>query len=202
MLHDTAVPVNLLETLERMRGPLADTGFALAGGTSLALRLGHRLSVDLDFFTREHFRPDALMDALGLSPGHVMDQSASSLQLAISGVKVEFLRHAYPLLEPYETVGGIEMYSLRDVCAMKLNAITNRGAKKDFFDLAALLYRFPLSRMLDDYCMKYGVSHRFMVIRSLVWFDDAEQEPNPVSLDETSWEAVKSAVSKAVSEIE
>jgi hypothetical protein len=202
MLHHAAVPVNLLATLERLREPLAGKGFALVGGTSLALRLGHRISVDLDFFTREPFRPDALLDALGLSPKHVMDQSPSSLQLAIAGVKVEFLRHDYPLLEPHEAAAGIEMYSLRDVCAMKLNAITNRGAKKDFFDVAALLGRFPLSGMLDDYCLKYGVSHRFMVIRSLVWFDDAEEEPNPVSLDGTSWEAVKSVVSKSVSEME
>jgi len=84
---------------------------------------------------------------------------------------------------------------------MKLNAITNRGSKKDFFDLAALLGRFPLSGMLDDYCQKYGVTHRFMVIRSLVWFDDAEDDPNPVSLDGTSWESVKAIVSRAVSEL-
>lgn len=202
MLHHAAVPLKLLEALERLRGPLAGKGFALVGGTSLALRLGHRLSVDLDFFTLESFRPNDLLDALGLSTERVTDKSASSLQLTVGGVKVEFLRHAYPLLEPHEIVSGIEMYSLRDVCAMKLNAITNRGAKKDFFDVAALLGRFPLSGMLEDYCLKYGVSHRFIVIRSLVWFDDAEEEPNPVSLDGTSWEAVKSVVSKAVSEIE
>ena len=201
MLHHAAVPVKLLETLERLREPLEGGVFALAGGTSLALRLGHRLSVDLDFFTREPFRPDALLDALGLSPALITDQSSSSLQLAIGGVKVEFLRHDYPLLQQHETAGGIKMYSLRDVSAMKLNAIANRGAKKDFFDVAALLGRFPLSGMLDDYCLKYGVAHRFMVIRSLVWFDDAEAEPNPVSLDGTTWETIKTTVSKAVSEL-
>jgi hypothetical protein len=85
-----------------------------------------------------------------------------------------------------------------DVAAMKLNAITNRGSKKDFYDLQMLLQHYQLRALLDAYCAKYAVANRFMVIRSLAWFEDAEHEPDPVSLTRATWQTVKSRISKAV----
>ena len=106
--------------------------------------------------------------------------------------------HAVPLnvLEVLKT-----MMSLSDVAAMKLNAITNRGSKKDFFDLAMLLESHTLQELLDLYCRKYSVSNPFMAIRSLAWFDDAEAEPDPESLTSLSWPAVKATISAAVASL-
>jgi len=177
------------------------TGFSLAGGTSLALRFGHRVSVDLDFFTVEEFDAEALLRQLELPRECVVDRASGTLQLLWQGVKIDFLRHAYPLLETPVVLDGIGMLALPDVAAMKLNAITNRGSKKDFFDLTMLLESRNLPELLDAYCRKYSVSNKFMAIRSLAWFDDAEAEPDPESLAILSWPAVKATISAAVASL-
>ncbi len=91
------------------------------------------------------------------------------------------------------------MLSIKDVAAMKINAICNRGSKKDFFDMKVLLKTFTLREMLDFYQKKYVIGNRFMAIRSLVWFEDADSEPDPKSLDGSSWEAVKKFILEQVS---
>lgn len=201
MLHPAAVPIAVREVLQTLAPGLVDTGFSLAGGTSLALRFGHRISVDLDFFTIGEFEPESLIRRLEMLPGQVMDRADGTLQLLVQGVKIDFLRHAYPLLEAPEVLDGIKILSIADVAAMKLHAITNRGSKKDFYDLQMLLPHYPLPALLDAYCAKYAVVNRFMVIRSLAWFDDAEHEPDPVSLAQVTWPAVKAEISKAVAEL-
>ena len=202
MLHSSAVPVVLLKVLTDLQAPLAGSGFSLAGGTSLALRLGHRLSVDLDFFSSNHFEPTSLAQQLGLGPGSITGQATGTLQVRIHQIKVEFLQHAYPRLAGDDLVEGIRMWSLADVAAMKLNAISNRGSKKDFYDLAALLEHFPLQTMIDHYRAKYRPASLMMVIRSLAWFDDADAEPDPISLRDDSWQSVRNRVSSAIRALE
>jgi len=201
MLQYHAVSVAVRKVLETLAPPLMATGFSLAGGTSLALRFGHRVSVDLDFFTTEEFDAEALLRQLNVSLEHVMDQAPGTLQLLLQGVKIDFLRHSYPLLAEPVMVDSIRMLSLPDVAAMKLNAITNRGSKKDFFDLQMLLRDHALPGLLDSYCRKYSVSNRFMVIRSIAWFDDAENEPDPESLEGLAWPAIKAEISAAVASL-
>lgn len=81
---------------------------------------------------------------------------------------------------------------------MKLNAISNRGSKKDFYDIAALLSHFPLQSMLEYYRAKYRPASLMMVVRSLAWFDDAEAEPDPISLRPESWASVIGQISSAI----
>jgi Nucleotidyl transferase AbiEii toxin, Type IV TA system len=198
MLHTAAVPVNLLDVLKDLQAPLSSSGFALAGGTSLALRIGHRISVDLDFFTPAAFDTATLASQLGIGPESITGQAEGTLQVRINHVKVELLRHAYPRLAADEVIQGIRMWSLEDLAAMKLSAVANRGSKKDFFDLAALLPRFPLQDMIGLYQAKYRPASIMMVVRSLAWFDDADAEPDPISLREDSWQVVKDQISSAI----
>jgi hypothetical protein len=198
MLHHAAVPVAVYEALERVAPCLTDQGFSLAGGTSLALRYGHRISVYLDFFTTDEFVVDDLIMRLGAYASEVTDRAKGTLRLLVGGVKIDCLRHAYPLIHPPELFGNLRMWSVIDVAAMKLNAITNRGSKKDFHDLHVLLQHHTLTDLLDAYAAKYPVGNRFMVIRSLVWFDDAEHEPDPIPLASASWPEVKAAIREAV----
>lgn len=198
MLHESAVPVNLFKVLRDLQNWIAPYDFALAGGTSLALRLRHRFSVDLDFFTGSRFDPEALAHHLGFGPETITGMSHGCLQLKISDGKVEFLRHNYPKLKPVEYIEGLKLFSLQDVAAMKLNAIANRGSKKDFYDLAALLDHFRLQSMIDLYQAKYRPASLMMVIRSLAWFDDADVEPDPKSLREDSWPEVKGEIANAI----
>lgn len=206
MLHPTAVPPELLSVLRQVRQVAENEGFSLAGGTSLAFRFGHRISVDLDFFCTRDFDPQLLADRLGVSIKETIGVARGTLQLAISGVKVEFLRHNFPKLQAEDRLDGIRLWSLADVAAMKLNAIVNaivnRGSKKDFFDLCALLRTAPLSRLLERYRDKYQPGSMMMALRSLAWFDDADSEPDPLALDGTTWAVVKETVFRAIRDLD
>ncbi len=198
MLRFDAISRPLNDLLSRL-APLSELrDFALGGGTSLALRFGHRVSVDLDFFTAEKFSPEDLFASLELDGATMVGRAANSLTVDAGGVKLDLLRHAYPLLEPVERLDGIALVSLPDLAAMKLNAIANRGSKKDFFDLAELSAHFPMSQMIGFFTQKYPASDAFTVIRSLAWFEDAELEPDPISLTGLTWGEVKSLAREAV----
>jgi hypothetical protein len=184
--------------LAELQEKASGMGFALAGGTSLALRFGHRVSVDLDFFTGDNTEPADWLKYLKVGPEAITGIAEGTLQLVVHGIKVEFLRHAYPILSEPETIDQVKMWSIQDVAAMKLNAIANRGSKKDFCDLAALLDRIPLDTMIGYYKAKYQPYSLLMVIRSLAWFDDAESEPDPILLGGHSWSAIKERVSTAI----
>ncbi|MDO8366544.1 MAG: nucleotidyl transferase AbiEii/AbiGii toxin family protein [Saprospiraceae bacterium] len=125
--------------------------FALVGGTNLALRLGHRFSVDLDIFTNEPFDLQEVWDAVLREFPQVLklDERGQTLLANIDGVKIELIKHAYPYLFSVEEIEGIRMISIPDIIPMKLGAMARRGSKKDFWDIAYLLDHFSLSEMLD-----------------------------------------------------
>lgn len=198
MLCHHAIPEEVKGLLDRLSPVVVPHGFAVGGGTSLALRFGHRWSVDLDFFTLDAFEPQILFEGMRLAGAMVVAQARNSLTLDAGGVKVDLLRHSYPLLRSPETLDGLRLLSIPDLAAMKINAIVNRGSKKDFFDLAFLLDHHPLPEMLGFFQEKYAQCDVFTAIRSLAWFDDAESEPDPVSLTGSTWMSVKSKVSEAI----
>ena len=201
MLRFDAVPESVRELLARLAPHEALHDFALGGGTSLALRFGHRWSVDLDFFTPGEFSSEILFERLSLEQATVTGRAPNSLTVDVCGVKLDLLRHAYRILAPVERIDGVTLVSLPDLAAMKLNAIANRGSKKDFFDLAELLDHFPIQQMIGFFAEKYPSTDPFTVIRSLAWFDDAEQEPDPVALNGQSWERVMERARNAVASL-
>lgn len=201
MFHYDAIPKRVNALLGRIAPHPQLHNFVLGGGTSLALRFGHRLSVDLDFFTSETFSPEKLFAELDLDGATIVTQAANSLTVDASGVKLDFLRHAYTLLEPVEFRDGIILLSLPDLAAMKLNAIANRGSKKDFFDFAELSAHFSVKQMIGFFSRKYPASDEFTVIRSMAWFEEAELEPDPISLTGLDWNRVKSLARQAVAEL-
>lgn len=198
MLRFDAIPEPVRILLVSLAPQPALRDFALGGGTSLALRFGHRLSVDLDFFTTQEFSPETLIASLDISPYTITGRAANSLTIDAAGVKLDLLRHAYSLLEPVESIDGISLISLPDLAAMKLNAIANRGSKKDFYDLAELLKRFTIRQMIGFFTEKYPATDPFTVIRSLAWFEDAELEPDPLPLNSVTWKEVKALACAAV----
>lgn len=197
MLHTNVVPSHTLELLKAVSAPLADSGFYLAGGTALALRLGHRVSVDLDFFAASEFDPDvelSKLEAIAGEKAFVLNRTKGSICLTLQETKVELLRYRYPLLEPLEQHEGVFLASLPDNLAMKLSALVGRGSKKDFVDIAASLDRVSLDEMLGWFSRKFPNAETFMVLKSLAWFGDAEEEPDPRFLDGQTWDAVKARV--------
>jgi predicted nucleotidyltransferase component of viral defense system len=198
MLHLNAVPEPVAALLAQLSSRAALKSFALGGGTSLALRFGHRLSIDLDYFTPLEFAPEMLAESLNLDDATVLSVAKNSLRLVSGGVKVDLLRHAYPEVAPIDTVGGHRLISVPDLAAMKLNAIANRGSKKDFYDLSELLHHHTLNEMLRFFSAKYPGTDPFAVIRSLAWFGDAEQEPDPIPLNGQAWGNVKQRMTEVV----
>ena len=201
MLRLDAVPEPVATLLERLSSHQAIEHFALGGGTSLALRFGHRLSVDLDYFTTEEFQPQELFDALELEEATILSISKNTLSLDAGGVKIDLLRHAYAQIAPIDHIGDQQLVSLPDLTAMKLNAIANRGSKKDFYDVAELLKNYTMNEMLGFFSEKYPNTDPFAVIRSLAWFEEADQEPDPISMLGHTWESVKRIVTDAIGEL-
>lgn len=203
MLYPATVEPATLELLKRLLEQPSLNSFALAGGTNLALRFGHRLSIDLDLFTDQSFSTQEVFEeVLPAFPKAIKtDEAKNSLSLFIEGVKVDLLAHRYPLISPFVEESNIRFWSVEDVSAMKLGAVSGRGAKKDFWDLAELLNHFSLAQMLGFFSAKYANSDPGYVVRSLTYFDDAEQQADPITLNELTWPQVKQRVLRAVKEL-
>ncbi|ADB36596.1 Domain of unknown function DUF1814 [Spirosoma linguale DSM 74] len=204
MLYPATVEPPTLELLKRLMQQPFLAPFALAGGTNLALQFGHRLSVDLDLFTTQSFSAEDLFEELLVNFPTVIkiDEARNTLSLFLEGVKVDLLAHRYPLLSPFTEEFGIRFWSIQDVIAMKLGAISGRGAKKDFWDIAELLDHFSLSDMLHFFVTKYPNSDPGYVVRSLTYFEDAEPQADPISLNTAiKWPDVKKRVLQAVKEL-
>ncbi len=202
MLHPEALPHHTLALLKTISSFLGEQGFYLAGGTALSLRLGHRVSVDLDFFSPRPFTPENIKKPIELACGHkgiITQKTQGSICLVLNESKVELLHYPYPLISSLETLNGIPFCSLADNGAMKLSALTNRGSKKDFFDVAKMLETHPLETWLNHHKIKFPHTDVFTVIKSLTWFEDAETEPDPVVLQRQSWPMVKKRICEAVS---
>ncbi|KYF77764.1 hypothetical protein BE11_32455 [Sorangium cellulosum] len=166
----------------------------LAGGVAVALRLHHRQSRDLDLFTAES-DPASLVPALVDPAIRVLTRAEGTLYLEVRGVPASILRYCYPLLGPPEYLPGIPLpvASLDDLECMKLSAIAGRGARRDFWDLHALLTSRgrSLGQALEAYARKYAAEDLGHVVRSLAYFADAEAEPMPGGMTDEQWAQIR-----------
>jgi predicted nucleotidyltransferase component of viral defense system len=171
-------------------------GLRLVGGTALALQLGHRRSIDLDFFGSIDMDGAIILKYL-LDAGFdaFSERDTTNIHIfKVNNVKVDMVNYPYDWLEPPIEVDGIRMAGLKDIVAMKLEAVTNRGTRKDFVDVYFLLQHFSLTQMLDIYMAKYTNGSIFNVIRSLCYFNDAEVLPMPEMIIHTQWDDIKSTI--------
>ncbi|MCF8256057.1 MAG: nucleotidyl transferase AbiEii/AbiGii toxin family protein [Flavobacteriales bacterium] len=199
MLRTETVEPGTLELLRSlMRLPELE-GFLLVGGTSLSLQIGHRISIDLDLFSTAKFDAEAVLDALREHyQVDIAEKGIKTLNLRVNDVKVDILHYPYPLLQAPVTVDGIRMIGRQDICAMKLSAISSRAAKKDFFDLFFLFREFQFAEMLDFYRQKFGTEDIFHVLKSVTYFVDADESPDPNCLENITWEQVKNGIKREV----
>jgi len=204
MLHKETVENTTLELLTKLQSKPYLKGFYLAGGTALALRLGHRKSVDLDLFTNQDFNVMQMMENLSADFDFQLFYSANNtIKGSIDNVKVDILAHRYPLVKKPLIEEKISMLSLQDIIAMKLNAISGSGQRmKDFIDIFYLLRLFSLEQMIDFYKKKYKQYSEVVVLKSLVYFDDIDFSEWPVLLSEPNlkWEVVKKKLENTVND--
>jgi len=166
----------------------------LAGGTALALRLGHRQSVDLDFFIPDKFDEQIILAGLQKTGQYKARQTAwRTVKGHLFGVSFSLFYYSYPILAKDDNFLGIKIASLKDIAAMKINAIEDRGSKRDFIDLYFLSQNFSFEEMLKFYNQKYQClkDHRYNILKSLNYFEDAESEDSPQMIKPVDWEKVK-----------
>ena len=164
--------------------PLA-ARFYLAGGTALALRLGHRRSVGLDFFSQhddvtQYTRREIVRALAPLDP-QMLEEADGNLLLQVAGLHVGFFSYDYPLLDPTERLEGVALASLVDIGLMKLDALAGRGNRKDFYDVYVIAHMMPLPELLSQGAIKYPYMRDFemMTLESLVLFEDADGDVTP-----------------------
>ncbi len=170
--------------------------FYLAGGTGCALHIGHRRSHDFDFFSRSEFEIFPIQNALRNLGRFVADYSdAGTLVGRLDDTKISLFHYAYLLLEEAVDYRGVRIASLVDIGCMKIDAISSRGTKRDFVDLFFIHKNLglDLKTFFGYFERKYGPDgfNRHHVLKSLVYFEDADKEPEPEMLADYSWAATK-----------
>lgn len=171
--------------------------FYLAGGSAVALRLGHRRSVDLDFFSLsdnvERLMRTRIMAALApLKPSAIEDHDGN-LHVRIGGLRAAFQSYHYPLLEPTDELEGVAVASIADLGSMKLDAVMSRGRRRDFYDLYAIDQRMPLSTVIERATEKYAHFRDFELsaVEALGLFHVADSDLQPDLLVDLPWPVVR-----------
>ena len=167
----------------------------LAGGSALALRLGHRISVDFDFFSPNEFDSLSMSRSLALLAEFIEDTREKNTLLGVfNGVKYSYFYYPYPLLERGDIYDGVVIASVLDIAVMKLAAIMDRGIKRDFIDLYMITKQgMVLDEIFSLYDRKYGLLHanKVSLLKSLSYFDDADKSDMPQMLVPVVWDNVK-----------
>ncbi|HDP37374.1 MAG TPA: hypothetical protein ENN27_05920 [Candidatus Atribacteria bacterium] len=179
--------------------------FYLAGGTGVALQLKHRVSIDLDFFTKKDIDTKTLIQKLKtLGKFSIEKETENTLIGVFNGSRVSFLKYDYPLLFDPKQIKEINVANLRDIGCMKIDAISSRGTKRDFIDLFFICKELiSLKNLLSLFKRKYkSVNYNLMhILKSLAYFEDAENNPMPKMIVPVSWQEIKNFFQQEIRKI-
>ena len=186
---------------------IGKSGWYLAGGTALALQAGHRKSVDLDFFTaqKEFNNQELLNNFLGNNGWKITINKKNTIYGELFGAKISFI--AYPFFIPKQKFiqyGSIKILQSLDIAIMKIIAISQRGRKRDFFDLFWCVRNIkPLEKLLKKLKIQYPlVAHDYHhILKSLIYFNDAENDPSPEIFFKAEWKEVKNFFRREIKNI-
>ena len=193
MLYKETIEPKTLELLIELQKENLLSSFNLVGGTALALHLGHRKSIDLDFFTSEVFDLEEVKNMLIQKYDFKVSYSRSqTLKGFINGVKVNFIKFDYPHLYDCDTIDDVRLESIPDIIAMKLLSITDNGSRiKDFIDIAYLSSQFSLEEMLQFFVKKITNSNVMMPLKALTYFNDINFNESIVMLNvDFKWDKI------------
>jgi len=171
--------------------------FYLAGGTALALQIGHRRSVDFDFFSAtdelDERSRNEIISGVSLFPTQVIESVGGNLLMTVDSIRVGFFGYGYPMVDEPLRCENVALASLSDIGLMKCDALISRGSRKDFYDLYYLLKSFEFNSLLQLGEKKYPLFRDFplMVLESMTVFDNADRDLQPEVFDYTPWEQVK-----------
>ena len=195
MLHTNAITGETFELLKTLMQDEQLSSFKLAGGTSLALYLGHRRSIDFDLFTEKLFDASSLEKHLIETYDFKVDfLEKNTLKGSINDIKIDCISHNYPYVDdPLTMKDGVRLYGLKDIAAMKLSAIADDGSRlKDFIDIAFLSTKLSLSDMLQAYQQKYKNSNPMRPLKGLSYFEDINfNEPIQMIRGKYDWKIIE-----------
>ena len=200
MLQYQTVSPNLLSLLQQLMNLPSIQQFRLVGGTGLALQLGHRQSVDIDLFSEHDFNKEKLQEILTNEFGSfVLNwKSMNGFTSSINEVKVDFFNWNIPFIMPPVIDGKIVLMDKKEIGSMKLEAITSRKDKKDFFDIMFLLNELSLKELITVFRTKYPyINHKF-ALESLMAIDYADETADPILLKPLSWTEAKQQIVSSV----
>lgn len=204
VLDEQVLYPQTLTALQALQNKEIMRDYYLAGGTALALQLGHRKSIDLDFFIDKFpTRHEQILKNFAGEPIEITQLAPGTLDLLYQSTKVSFLEFAYPLLAPLvtgENYPKLKLASVLDIACMKLNAIAGRGGRKDFYDFYFILQKYTLAEIFRAAQRKYAgaMYHDTHYLRALNYFVDADNDPEVDMITAVEWETVKTKISQEV----
>lgn len=192
-MHEKVLPKGSKDLLAKMKSASSPhlNDWVLAGGTGLALQIGHRVSEDFDFFRIDSFTINKLHDVLKLFKSYeTLQEDEKTLTVIISDIKISFFCIKDPFIFELKPYSFFSLADIKDISLMKLLAISGRGSRKDFVDLYSILRRGYVLQDLFNYIpkkYKKGRLNIYHILKSLTYFDDAEKEPLPDMLEPFDW---------------
>ena len=199
MLSLRTIEPHTLELLRALMQEAALSELHLVGGTALALQYGHRSSIDLDLFGKidiDGYELQSILSKYGVLK--VENETKIIHQYYIDNIKVDVVNYPFEWISPIIEEDGIRLASPVDIAAMKVNAIEGRGTKKDFIDMYMLLQHYSLKEIIAFYQQKYPNYSIFRALRSLTYFEDAEDQFMPRMFIEDTWESMKLYITNQV----
>lgn len=205
-MHTNILNTRQIEVLAILKGMTFIADFYLVGGTALALQYGHRESVDFDFVTKDTFSPEKIYKRLGEKGKIKLEQEdKDSLTVVLEGVSCSFLLYEYPVLNEFLLFEDrIKLAGIADIAAMKVAAVAGRGIKRDFVDLYFICQKdTSLPEVIDYYQRKFEVFKQDLhhIYKSLIYFEDAEEDAMPRLYQDADWEQIKNYFIKEVSKL-
>ncbi len=185
---------------------LNNYGFYLAGGTALALYFGHRTSKDLDFYTKKDFNSFGLVKEFQKIFKKDLKESKiaeNSLWLKVKNTDLSFFKYPYPLIGSLSSYETIRLASLKDVIAMKIEAIIGRGKKRDFIDIYFVIKKYGLEKTLGIFKEKYPYAfNEYSLLTALSYFEEAEKKQDRARINlfdpKVNWGLVKKYLIKEI----
>ena len=192
-MFESVIADNIHSLLPDLEKPAKS--FYLAGGTALALQLGHRKAIDLDFFSMDKFDSEDLINLI--KPKKIVESRKNTLHCHHQGVRLSFLYYPIPLISPLIYWHHLAVAHAKDILAKKFKTVSQRGAKKDFCDLYALFFeRYTIKEGCSFFLQRFNNTgiNNYSVLKSLTYFNDADHEPDPIWITDdysTEWENIK-----------
>lgn len=202
MFHPSIIEPDTYKTLQSIfESDEINKNFALAGGTSLALQLRHRHSIDLDIFSPYPINTRNIELSISSSPAlnfQLVNSNKNMLFAFVNSIKCDFIYEPSKLLQPFVVNDHVNYFHVNDIAAMKLHTICGRGRKKDFFDMYVLIENFGWQNILKWFGEKYDDSQLYFLWRSIVYFTDADEDPDikGIAPYTKSWKQIKEYIKK------